>query len=312
MFKITNAPAGTYEFKFPDIIGPYTTPGNITYNYDGEEASIVTAEYNDYETPINLEPGLADLTTSVRYSDDNGMSYKTATTDILNLIKFIEYDFTNDTSKISALIQNSANINLISCKTPITINEFNTIFTNIKSGYYYILKIDTVPGYRMYDQVVYKKVSKDKSYELDIKLIDTTITTASKICFEVQMSNSNITETSLDSFTLDLTTGYSENVVKYDTTYEQTITFDGTITTRGTQKVFLSGIYSVNDLFGVNELGWIKPESTDVTYSDGSHSTSITILSTPRDCTTGIEERSINDVDVVVVKVLAYTIISQS
>jgi hypothetical protein len=314
MFKIINAPAGRYEFRFPDIIGAYTTPNNSICEYDGETTSIITAEYDDYERPINLEPGLTDLTLSVKYSDDNGFSYKDATTDLLNKIKFIEYDFTSDVSKMAAIIQDSSNVILRSCRSPITTDEFNTIFTNIASGYYYILKIANISGYSMHDQVIYKKLPRDQSYELEIKFIKTTTTTASKICFEVQMTNNSIIETSLDPFTLDLTTGYSKDVVEYDDTYEKTITFNGEIITNtsNNKKVFLSNIYSVNALFGVTELGWIKPKSTNVTYSGNGHSTSITILSNPRDCTTRIERRIIGEEEIIVVQILDYKIVSQS
>jgi hypothetical protein len=311
MFKITNAPSGTYEFKVPDIVGPYRTPNNVICDHNGTDVKIININYDNYNRPINLEPGLADLRISVKYSDNNGFSFKEPTLELLNLIKFIEYDYTNNESKILALMQGSTSVKLNSCNSPITVTDFHNIFTNIASGYYYILKIDTIDGFGVYknsNQIVYQNVSKNQSYELEIKIIKDT-TTINNIRFKIPIGIETIDY--VDPFELNLVSGDNEESIEWTSIYPLTITFDGQPSIINDRKCFLSNSYSINNIFNGNDLTWVKPKNKRIIYSNDDQLLTINILDNIQDCTTNIETRVISNVETII-KQLDVNIINES
>jgi hypothetical protein len=279
---ITNAKSGIYEFKFSDV-DDYETPGNITYTHDGSNNEIIDVDYDFSDKPISILPGLADLHLSIKVSESSG-PYVEATDDFLNKIKITKYDYTNSESKMSAVIMGQ-NITLKTPTIPINNSNFDEFFTNIAPGYYYLFRIKEIPGYTLtlHSDIIWINVFKEQLYNLELKYMKTT---SSYIRFEIPIPFD--IGRSISPFNLNIVSGYSEDSIKYLTTYDKTIQFSGQVTAYDSQRSLYSGIYKTSDIFGSDDFGWIKPQEKSIDLNN-SNNNILTILSESRNCTSNFE-----------------------
>jgi len=279
---ITNAKSGIYEFKFSDV-DDYETPGNITYTYDGSNNEIIDVDYDFLDKPISILPGLADLHLSIKVSESGG-SYVEPTDDFLNKIKITKYDYTDDKFKMSAIMMGQ-NITLKTPTIPITNSNFNELFTNIAPGYYYLFQINEIPGYTLtiHSDIIRIKVFKEELHYLELKYMKTT---SPYIRFEIPIPFD--IGRSISPFNLNIVSSYSENSIRYLTTYDKTIQFSGQVTTYDSQRSLYSGVYKTLNIFGSNVFGWIKPQEKSIELNN-SNNNILTILSEPRNCSSNFE-----------------------
>jgi len=152
-------------------------------------------------------------------------------------------------------------------KGKVNFKNFSDLFGRIKSGLYYLFKVNAIDGYTLtnHSDVIYVNVKTDKTYTLELKYSQIT---SSYIMFEIPVLD-NRDPYELDDlpdfgdFDMEIAIGYNESSLVYNDDYLTKIRFEKEYYDGGNGLYpwrLVSKPYLTSDIFGSNIFGYIKPK----------------------------------------------------